>query len=101
MYTFTRERMNSSITEFGLAAVTFLLVLVYFPAKPPTPPSITASVERVDFKSGLKQLFRYLHFTYSSVFVGKNIAHRIHTFVIILSVKRRYHFDLDINSFGT
>ena len=34
----------------------FLCVLVYFPSSPPTPPSFSASQERIPLKAGLKQL---------------------------------------------
>ena len=44
--------------EFGCCAALFLLTLVYFPTKPPTPPTITASVDRLEFKKGLKQLLQ-------------------------------------------
>ena len=46
------------ISEFGVASTAFLLLLIYFPSKPKIPPSITASVERVNFKHGLMKLLR-------------------------------------------
>ena len=46
------------ISEFGVASMAFLLLLIYFPSKPKVPPSITASVERVNFKHGLMKLLR-------------------------------------------
>ncbi|XP_062521350.1 solute carrier family 49 member 4-like isoform X2 [Corticium candelabrum] len=44
--------------EFAAAAGAFLLVLVYFPKKPPLPPSITARCQRTSFVKGLQQLRR-------------------------------------------
>ncbi|XP_060078843.1 solute carrier family 49 member 4 homolog [Ylistrum balloti] len=44
--------------ECGWCVLIFLLVLLYFPAKPKLPPSISASVERLDFKSGFRVLVR-------------------------------------------
>ena len=44
--------------EFGWSALLLILVFIYFPARPPTPPSITASIERTSFFQGLKRLFR-------------------------------------------
>ena len=45
------------ITEAGFMAVLFILTLVYFPAKPPTPPSASAETKREDFVEGAKILF--------------------------------------------
>ncbi len=36
--------------EFGFCLLLLLLVLIYFPHKPPKPPSVSASIQRVDFK---------------------------------------------------
>jgi len=49
--------MTLQYGEFAWSAALLLLVLVYFPAKPPRPPSITASIARTDYKAGLKTLF--------------------------------------------
>ena len=44
--------------EVIYTALVLVLALCYFPSKPPTPPSFTASVERVPFGSALKQMLR-------------------------------------------
>lgn len=44
--------------EFGLVALLFLFVLVYFPAKPPKPPSFSAAKKKVDYIEGGKRLMR-------------------------------------------
>eukprot|EP00794_Sanderia_malayensis_P018065 gene18065-19874_t len=56
------EIMNLLYVEFGIACFLLLLVLLFFPAKPPVPPSVTAALERVDYKHGLKQLIRNKQF---------------------------------------
>ncbi|OWF43791.1 Disrupted in renal carcinoma protein 2-like [Mizuhopecten yessoensis] len=50
--------MNLLYIECGWAVAIFLLLLVYFPAKPTIPPSISASTERLNFKQGCKKLLR-------------------------------------------
>ena len=42
----------------GLAIFQVLLTLVYFPSRPPKPPSYTASIEKPDYKQAGKQLVR-------------------------------------------
>jgi len=45
--------------EFAWSAALFLLIVIYFPAKPPRPPSITASIDRIDFIDGVKTIFTH------------------------------------------
>ena len=45
----------------GISALIFLLVLVYYPSKPPCPPSNTAAEERLDIFSGWKDLVKNLN----------------------------------------
>ncbi|CAH1773314.1 unnamed protein product [Owenia fusiformis] len=52
------EILNLMYTECAVCGVLFLLVLIYFPDKPPTPPSASASKDRVDFKKGFGLLIR-------------------------------------------
>ncbi|XP_053407588.1 solute carrier family 49 member 4-like isoform X2 [Mercenaria mercenaria] len=42
-----------TMIEFGVGALLFIITLVYFPAKPPTPPSRSAREERINFTQGL------------------------------------------------
>lgn len=44
--------------ETYLFGVIYLLCLVYFPNKPPTSPSLTASVKREDYLQGMRSLFK-------------------------------------------
>ena len=48
--------MNLMYVELGAAAVILLMIFVYFPAKPKLPPSVTATVDRLDFKYGFRRL---------------------------------------------
>lgn len=50
--------MRMLYIECGWCVLIFLMVLLYFPAKPKLPPSISASVDRLDFKSGFRALVR-------------------------------------------
>ena len=42
--------------EAGIGVVLLLAFIIYFPNQPPTPPSASASIERTNFKEGLKTL---------------------------------------------
>ena len=44
--------------EFGVSLALLLACLLYLPTKPPTPPSLTASCSRYDFKQGILTLIR-------------------------------------------
>lgn len=46
------------LSEAVLCGLTFLLVLLYFPSKPPTPPSSSAALQRTNFKEGALILLR-------------------------------------------
>ena len=48
--------MQLMYIELGAAALTLLIIVVYFPNKPKLPPSLTAAVDRLDFKYGFKRL---------------------------------------------
>lgn len=41
------------LAECGLAGLLFLFSLLYLPAKPPTPPSTSASVQRTNYMAAL------------------------------------------------
>lgn len=51
------EVMYYLYVQAGISGGLLILVLLTFPKKPPKPPSATATLERVDFKDGLKKLF--------------------------------------------
>ena len=48
------EVMNFMSLHAGLAALTFLLILIYYPARPEDLPSFTAGEKREDFLPGLR-----------------------------------------------
>ena len=51
------EIQNYLWIQVGMAAVLLLAVILYFPKKPPSPPSASASIPRTHFKEGMKDLF--------------------------------------------
>ncbi|XP_046573353.1 solute carrier family 49 member 4 homolog [Haliotis rubra] len=54
--------MRLMYTECAACVLLLLLVVVYFPAKPPSPPSLTASIERISYLQGIKRLFTHRRF---------------------------------------
>ena len=46
------------MVEAVVCTAIFLMALAYFPRKPPTPPSSSAAVERVEFKEGALTVFK-------------------------------------------
>lgn len=62
--------MNLLYVEFGVVTFLFLLVVLYFPNKPPLPPSISAKRKREDFFSGTKQILRNKQFWTLSLVYG-------------------------------
>lgn len=59
---YKHQIMNFMYLEFGVTAFVFLCVLIYFPDKPATPPSITAAIGRLEFSVGFKALLRKKRF---------------------------------------
>ena len=49
---------NYMIIQAGVAMSLFLLFLLYFPSAPAFPPAPTAAIERVEFWTGARQIFR-------------------------------------------
>lgn len=56
--------------EFAMVAFLFLCVLVYFPAKPPKPPSYSAAKKKIDYIEGGKRLMRNCQFWNLNVLYG-------------------------------
>ncbi|XP_042211793.1 solute carrier family 49 member 4 homolog isoform X2 [Homarus americanus] len=54
----------------GVSGVLLLAVMVYFPAKPPTPPSVSISTERHKFIPGVVSLFKNKQFTALTIAYG-------------------------------
>ncbi|XP_064601247.1 solute carrier family 49 member 4 homolog [Liolophura sinensis] len=57
-----KELFMLYLIEFGFAAGLFLMTLIYFPAKPPTAPSLSAATERMKYKDGLLALTKSSQF---------------------------------------
>lgn len=51
-----RKIMDLMYIELGATVLLLLIVIVYFPKKPPLPPSLTATINRLDFKNGFRRL---------------------------------------------
>ncbi|XP_045194753.2 solute carrier family 49 member 4 homolog [Mercenaria mercenaria] len=50
--------LNLLYTHSAFAGLAFILTITYFPSKPPHPPSITASIQRTDYKQALIKILR-------------------------------------------
>ena len=53
-----QEIMKIVYGEFGLALFFTIAILVYFPGKPPKPPSASGGADRMGFKQGLLEIVR-------------------------------------------
>ncbi|XP_065845515.1 solute carrier family 49 member 4 homolog [Oscarella lobularis] len=62
------------LIEFGCCALALVLICIYFPSKPPVPPSKTAGLERVGFFSGIRKLLREWHFWLIAVGAGISLG---------------------------
>ena len=52
-----KQLQHFNYATFGVTAILFLIV--YFPDKPPTPPTVTAASQRFNFKQGMFNLIRH------------------------------------------
>jgi FLVCR family MFS transporter len=50
--------LNLLYTHTAIAGLVFVITIVYFPTKPLLPPSITASIQRIDYKQALLKLLQ-------------------------------------------
>ena len=53
--------------EFSLAIVVCLVICVYFPSRPPTPPSRSASIPKFNVAHGVRQLFKWAALTHTFI----------------------------------
>ena len=49
---------NYMVIQAGVAVSLFLLFLLYFPSAPAFPPAPTAAIQRVEFWTGARQIFK-------------------------------------------
>lgn len=73
------EEIRDQIMELlyigaGAAGVLLMAVLIYFPSRPPVPPSTTSSINRLDMKSGVKSLCRNKDFLLILVAYGVSVG---------------------------
>ena len=47
-----------TITVAACSALILAAVLFYFPSRPPTPPSISSTVEKYNFRRGIQTIFK-------------------------------------------
>ena len=60
---YLESRINDYLyTETGMLGFLFLCVVIYFPAKPPCPPSLSSASSRLEFGPGFKMLLKNKHF---------------------------------------
>ena len=46
------------LLQAGIAVLLFILFILYFPDKPPLPPTVTSAINRTEFWAGTKQIFK-------------------------------------------
>ncbi|KAI8778145.1 disrupted in renal carcinoma protein 2 [Biomphalaria glabrata] len=68
------EIMKYMYYSCGFAGLVFLIILIYFPAKPPHPPCLSASVEREKYWSGLWSLRSKKYFVLLAVIYSVSIG---------------------------
>ncbi|KAH9496080.1 hypothetical protein Btru_012685 [Bulinus truncatus] len=68
------EIMNYMYYSCGFAGLIFLIILIYFPSKPPHPPCLSASVERESYWSGLWSLKSKKYFVLLAVIYGVSLG---------------------------
>ncbi|XP_041940618.1 solute carrier family 49 member 4 [Alosa sapidissima] len=60
---FIRDRIQIVLyAEFGMIAVLFAVVLLYFPSRPPLPPSVAAASQRLSYRSSICRLLSNVRF---------------------------------------
>ena len=66
-----KKQINSLLYfEAGLQLFVLLVIVAYYPSKPPKPPSPSAATGRVDFRAGVKKLFKNYNFLLLATIFG-------------------------------
>ena len=59
---------------FGVCSIILFICIIYLPAKPPTPPSVTAASDRYGFKEGILNLMRRPNMWYIGAMYGVSMG---------------------------
>lgn len=79
---------NYMMVQLGISVLLLLCVLVYFPDKPPSPPSATSSTPHHTYAQGLKRLFLDKSYIYLSVLFSLSYGVYFGWFVVLaLAIK--------------
>ena len=66
-----QKQINSLLYfEAGLQLFVLLVIVAYYPSRPPKPPSLSAATGRIDFKDGAKKLFKNYNFLLLATIYG-------------------------------
>lgn len=67
---YKKQINNLLYSETAVQLLLVLAIVIYYPAKPQKPPSISAAKVRVDFKNGLKKLLKNYNFLLLATIYG-------------------------------
>ena len=72
--TIRTQLKHLNLAMFGVCALLLFICIVYLPAKPPTPPSLTAASDRYGFKKGILNLMRRPNMWYICAMYGVSMG---------------------------
>ena len=72
--TIRTQLKHLNVAMFGVCALLLFICIVYLPAKPPTPPSLTAASDRYGFKKGILNLMRRPNMWYICAMYGVSMG---------------------------
>ena len=72
--TIRTQLKHLNFAMFGVCALLLFICIVYLPAKPPTPPSLTAASDRYGFKKGILNLMRRPNMWYICAMYGVSMG---------------------------
>ena len=72
--TIRTQLKHLNVAMFGVCALLLFICIVYLPAKPPTPPSLTAASDRYGFTKGILNLIRRPNMWYICAMYGVSMG---------------------------